>query len=102
MLTVFLYVAVAFARLFFPAEAKLAMEIADASLSSANAGLSASKSMGSSGNLRDVDLNETHTVWTKRLQLQLQKLHKTGIIYFKSYWCLIKTSRNVCLGPVLT
>ncbi|XP_021898330.1 BTB/POZ domain and ankyrin repeat-containing protein NPR2-like, partial [Carica papaya] len=68
---------VAFARLFFPAEAKLAMEIADASLSSANAGLSASKSMGSSGNLRDVDLNETHTVWTKRLQLQLQKLHKT-------------------------
>lgn len=68
---------VAFARLLFPTEARLAMEMADAhSTSMYNpSGLSASR--GSSGNLREVDLNETPSVRTKRLQARLQALIKT-------------------------
>lgn len=69
---------VAFARLLFPAEARVAMEIADASSTSPYTGLSASKgSKGSSGNLREVDLNETPSVRAKRLQSRLQVLLKT-------------------------
>ncbi|CAK7346638.1 unnamed protein product [Dovyalis caffra] len=68
---------VAFARLLFPAEARLAMDIANAVSTSMYTGLSASKSKGSSGNLREVDLNETPSVQTKRLQSRLQELHKT-------------------------
>lgn len=70
------FVAVAFARLFFPAEAKVAMEIADADNTIAYTGLVSSK--GSSGNLLKVDLNETPSVGTKRLQSRMQALMKTG------------------------
>ncbi|VVA29191.1 PREDICTED: regulatory [Prunus dulcis] len=66
---------VAFARLLFPAEAKLAMEMADACSTSMHTGLSTSR--GSSGNLREVDLNETPSGRTKRLQARMQALRKT-------------------------
>ncbi|KAJ7965036.1 putative Regulatory protein NPR1 [Quillaja saponaria] len=66
---------VAFARILFPAEARVAMEIADADSTSMYTGLSTRK--GSSGNLREVNLNETPSVQTKRLQLRLQALLKT-------------------------
>lgn len=68
---------VAFARLLFPAEARLAMDSANANSTSMYTGLLASKSKGSSGDLREVDLNETPTVQAKRLQSRLQALHKT-------------------------
>ncbi|XP_050380231.1 BTB/POZ domain and ankyrin repeat-containing protein NPR1-like [Argentina anserina] len=64
---------VAFARLLFPAEAKLAMEMADHPKS----GYSGLASKGSSGNLREVDLNETPSVRSKRLKEKLQALIKT-------------------------
>ncbi|VVA22683.1 PREDICTED: regulatory [Prunus dulcis] len=66
---------VAFARLLFPAEAKLAMVIAHAETTSEFAGRSSSK--GSSGNLMEVDLNETPTVQNKRLHSRLEALMKT-------------------------
>ncbi|KAK9267128.1 hypothetical protein L1049_009547 [Liquidambar formosana] len=70
---------VAFARLFFPLEAKLAMEIANAETTSEFAGLSSSKgsSKGSSGNLREVDLNETPIMQNKRLRSRMEALSKT-------------------------
>ncbi|CAL9016182.1 unnamed protein product [Prunus brigantina] len=74
---------VAFARLLFPAEAKLAMVIAHAETTSEFAGRSPSK--GSSGNLMEVDLNETPTVQNKRLHSRLEALMKTvnlGRCYF--------------------
>lgn len=74
----FVFVAVAFARLLFPAEARLAMEVADADAGSTFTGLSASK--GSSGNLREVNLNETPSLQSRRLQSRLHALLKTGII----------------------
>ena len=73
------FVSVAFARLFFPAEAKVAMEIADADSTIAYTGLVSSK--GSSGNLLKVDLNETPSVGTKRLQSRMQALMKTGTTF---------------------
>ena len=78
--TIFLYFTVAFARLLFPTEARLAMEMADAhsTFMYNPSGLSASR--GSSGNLREVDLNETPSVRTRRLQVRLQALIKTGIV----------------------
>ncbi|KAK1304530.1 Regulatory protein NPR3 [Acorus calamus] len=66
---------VAFARLFFPAEAKLAMEIAQAEMTSEFAGLLANR--GSSGNLREVDLNETPSVQKKRLRSRMDALMRT-------------------------
>ncbi|KAJ0081521.1 hypothetical protein Patl1_11805 [Pistacia atlantica] len=66
---------VAFARLFFPTEAKLAMDIAHAQTTSEFAGLSASK--GSSGNFREVDLNETPIMQSKRLRSRMEALMKT-------------------------
>ncbi|XP_030943184.1 BTB/POZ domain and ankyrin repeat-containing protein NPR1-like isoform X1 [Quercus lobata] len=66
---------VAFARLLFPTEAKLAMDIANAETTSEFSGLSASK--GSSGNLREVDLNETPIMQNKRLRSRLEALMKT-------------------------
>ncbi|KAF7842530.1 regulatory protein NPR3 [Senna tora] len=66
---------VAFARLFFPSEAKLAMDIAHAQTTSEFAGLTASK--GSNGNLREVDLNETPLVQNKRLLSRMEALMKT-------------------------
>ncbi|KAG5132588.1 hypothetical protein JHK82_023776 [Glycine max] len=68
---------VAFARLFFPSEAKLAMDIAHAETTSEFAGLSASNSKGSNGNLREVDLNETPIVQNKRLLSRMEALTKT-------------------------
>lgn len=37
------------------------------------------RSRGSSGNLREVDLNETPSMRTRKLQLKLQALVKTGM-----------------------
>ncbi|KAJ6294437.1 hypothetical protein OIU76_022499 [Salix suchowensis] len=66
---------VAFARLFFPAEAKLAMDTAHAATASEFTGLAASK--GSNGNLREVDLNETPVMQNKRLRSRMEALMKT-------------------------
>ncbi|KAL4572720.1 hypothetical protein LXL04_019503 [Taraxacum kok-saghyz] len=66
---------VAFARLLFPSEAKLAMEIAHAQTTSEFPGLLASK--GSNGNLREMDLNETPLVQNKRLLLRMEALSRT-------------------------
>ncbi|KAJ6337143.1 hypothetical protein OIU76_006921 [Salix suchowensis] len=68
---------VAFARLLFPAEARLAMDFANANSTSMNTGLLASKSKGSSGSLREVDLNESPAVQAVRLQSTLHALRKT-------------------------
>ena len=70
-----LSIAVAFARLLFPSEAKLAMDIANAETTSEFAGLS---SKGSNGNLRQVDLNETPIMQNKRLLARMEALMKTG------------------------
>ncbi|KDP22628.1 hypothetical protein JCGZ_02854 [Jatropha curcas] len=75
---------VAFARLFFPTEAKVAMDIAHAKTTHEFAGLSASKA---NGNLREVDLNETPITQNKRLLSRLEALMKTvemGRRYFPS------------------
>lgn len=66
---------VAFARLLFPAEAKLAMEIANAQTTSAYPGLLETK--GSNGNLREMDLNETPLVQKQRLISRMEALLKT-------------------------
>lgn len=66
---------VAFARVLFPSEAKLAMEIAHAQTTSEFPGLLASK--GSNGNLREMDLNETPLVQNKRLLLRMEALSRT-------------------------
>lgn len=65
---------VAFARLFFPTEAKLAMEIANAEKTSEFAG---SASKGSNGSLREVDLNETPIMQKERLHSRMEALSKT-------------------------
>ncbi|KAK9190923.1 hypothetical protein WN943_019533 [Citrus x changshan-huyou] len=70
-------VTVAFARLLFPSEARVATDRADADATNFYTGLSASKSKGSSGNLKEVDLNETPSMQAKRLQLRLHALLKT-------------------------
>ncbi|KAI3506306.1 hypothetical protein L1887_28663 [Cichorium endivia] len=66
---------VAFARLLFPSEAKLAMQIANAETTSAYPGLLAAK--GSNGNLNEMDLNETPSVRHKRLISRMEALLKT-------------------------
>ncbi|XP_035545414.1 BTB/POZ domain and ankyrin repeat-containing protein NPR1-like isoform X2 [Juglans regia] len=66
---------VAFARLFFPTEAKLAFDVAHAETISEFAGISASK--GSTGNLRAVNLNETPIMQNKRLRTRIEALMKT-------------------------
>ncbi|KAL4579609.1 hypothetical protein LXL04_015763 [Taraxacum kok-saghyz] len=66
---------VAFARLLFPSEAKLAMEIANVQTTSAYPGLLATK--GSNGNLREMDLNETPSVQKQRLISRMEALLKT-------------------------
>ncbi|CAI8586764.1 unnamed protein product [Vicia faba] len=63
---------VAFARLFFPAEARVAIENAEADSTPLYATLSALK-----GNIKEVDLNETPSFRTRKLQLRLQSLVKT-------------------------
>ncbi|KAA8537126.1 hypothetical protein F0562_029648 [Nyssa sinensis] len=74
-IVVYLYITVAFARLLFPTEAKLVMEIAHAETTSEFPGLLASK--GSSGNLREVDLNETPIMQNKRLRSRMETLSRT-------------------------
>ncbi|CAI9788026.1 unnamed protein product [Fraxinus pennsylvanica] len=66
---------VAFARMFFPTEAKLAMEIAHAETASELSGLLSSKS--SIGNLREVDLNETPHMQHKRFLARMETLSRT-------------------------
>lgn len=65
---------VKFAAMFFPAEAKIAMEIADAEWTPLYKGL-ASKS--SNLDFKEVDLNEGPALLANRLQLKLQALRKT-------------------------
>ncbi|KAH9770566.1 BTB/POZ domain and ankyrin repeat-containing protein NPR2 [Citrus sinensis] len=72
---------VAFVRL-FPSEARVAMEIAGADTAT---GLSALGQKGLSGNLKEIDLNETPSMQAKRRQLRLVTLLKTvetGHLYF--------------------
>ncbi|CAN6545834.1 unnamed protein product [Malus baccata var. baccata] len=74
---------VAIARLLFPAEAKLAMVVAHTEATPEFPKPSSSK--GSSGNLMEVDLNETPTMQNKRLHSRLEALMKTvrlGRCYF--------------------
>ncbi|KAL8508207.1 hypothetical protein ACS0TY_018700 [Phlomoides rotata] len=66
---------VAFARMFFPTEAKLAMEIAHAETTSDLAGLLSSRV--SSGNLMEVDLNETPISQKKKLISKIETLSRT-------------------------
>ncbi|XP_047330678.1 BTB/POZ domain and ankyrin repeat-containing protein NPR1-like [Impatiens glandulifera] len=66
---------VAFARVCFPSEAKLAMEIAHAETTSEFSGLLVSRD--SSGNLKEVDLNETPSMQNKRLLSRMEALSKT-------------------------
>lgn len=63
--------------MFFPTEAKLAMEIAHAETTSDLAGLLSSRV--SSGNLIEVDLNETPSSQKKRLISKIETLSRTGI-----------------------
>ncbi|CAN1810194.1 BTB/POZ domain and ankyrin repeat-containing protein NPR1 [Linum perenne] len=74
---------VAFARLFFPTEAKLAMDIANADTTPEFSGLAASRA--SSGNLREVDLNETPTMQKRRILTRLVALKKTGKLVIRSF-----------------
>lgn len=69
------YVAVAFATLFYPAEARVAIENAGADSTPRYASSTALK-----GNIKEVDLNETPSVRTRKLQLRLQSLLKIGMI----------------------
>ena len=88
----------AFARLFFPSEAKLAMVVAQSETTSEIAGISPSK--GSSGNLMEVDLNETPTVQKKRLHSRLESLMKTGnyilLVSEYTYKCFSTTWYFIC------
>lgn len=63
--------------MFFPTEAKLAMEIAHAETTSDLAGLLSSRAL--SGNLIEVDLNETPSSQKKRLISKIETLSRTGI-----------------------
>ncbi|KAF7030906.1 hypothetical protein CFC21_042342 [Triticum aestivum] len=65
---------VAFARLFFPAEAKVAMQIAQADVTPEVGVFSAAST---SGKLREVDLNETPVTKNKRLRSRVDALAKT-------------------------
>ncbi|WVZ68701.1 hypothetical protein U9M48_017609 [Paspalum notatum var. saurae] len=65
---------VAFARLFFPAEAKVAMQIAQADTTEEFGGIAAAST---SGKLREVDLNETPVTQNKRLRSRVDALMKT-------------------------
>ncbi|CAA0823837.1 Regulatory protein NPR3 [Striga hermonthica] len=66
---------VAFARMFFPTEAKLAMEIAHAETTTELTSLLCSR--GSSGNLMEVDLNETPITQNKKLISRIETLSRT-------------------------
>lgn len=62
--------------MFFPTEAKLAMDIAHADLASLLA------SRMSSENLMEVDLNETPSFQKKRLISNIETLSRTGINFY--------------------
>ncbi|KAL5209936.1 hypothetical protein ABZP36_005559 [Zizania latifolia] len=64
---------VAFARIFFPAEAKLVMRIAQADSTEEFAGLTSANF----SKLKEVDLNETPTMQNKRLRERFDALTKT-------------------------
>ncbi|EMS49421.1 Regulatory protein NPR3 [Triticum urartu] len=64
---------VAFARIFFPSEAKLVMRIAQADSTEEFAGLTSANF----SKLKEVDLNETPTMQNKRLRERLDALTKT-------------------------
>ncbi|BAT80808.1 hypothetical protein VIGAN_03041800 [Vigna angularis var. angularis] len=66
---------VLFARLLFPAEARVAIENAEADSSSLYANESALK--GTNGKLKEVDLNESPSARARKLQLRLHALMKT-------------------------
>lgn len=70
------FLAVALARMLFPQEATLAMEIAHADSTSEFTGLSTTN--GLCRNPRGVDLNELPSEQVKRLQERLVALLKTG------------------------
>ncbi|XAR52815.1 hypothetical protein NMG60_11021093 [Bertholletia excelsa] len=76
MRLIFLENRVAFARLLFPAEARLAMNIAHADATSEFAGFSESKG-SCGGNFREVDLNEIPSDQIKRLRSRLEALQQT-------------------------
>uniref|UniRef100_A0A0D9V652 BTB domain-containing protein n=1 Tax=Leersia perrieri TaxID=77586 RepID=A0A0D9V652_9ORYZ len=65
---------VAFARLFFPAEAKVAMQIAQADTTPEFGGIPAAST---SGKFKEVDLNETPVTQNKRLRSRVDALMKT-------------------------
>lgn len=65
------------AQLFFPTEAKVAMDIANVEGTSEFTGLPL-PSNGLSGNLSQVDLNETPLMQTQRLLTRMEALMKTG------------------------
>ncbi|CAL0315865.1 unnamed protein product [Lupinus luteus] len=71
---------VAFARLLFPAEARVAMENAEAELTSLYS--SSTDMKGSSDNLKEVDLNETPSVRTEKLVYSLLKTVENGRRFF--------------------
>lgn len=67
------------AQLFFPAEADVAMDIANVEGTSECTGLLIPPpSNGTTGNLGQVDLNETPYVQTKRMLTRMEALMKTG------------------------
>ncbi|KAJ0262702.1 Regulatory protein NPR3 [Hirschfeldia incana] len=68
---------VGLAQLFFPTEAKVAMDIANVEGTSEFTGLPP-PSNGLTGNLSQVDLNETPHMQTKRLLTRMEALMKTG------------------------
>lgn len=63
----------------FPAEAKVAMEIADAEWTSLYKGLA---SKGLNRDFKDVDLNEAPALHANGLHSKLQALRKTGMNWF--------------------
>uniref|UniRef100_J3L4G2 NPR1/NIM1-like C-terminal domain-containing protein n=2 Tax=Oryza brachyantha TaxID=4533 RepID=J3L4G2_ORYBR len=65
---------VSFARLFFPVEAKVAMQIAQADTTTEFGGIAAAST---SGKLKEVDLNETPVTQNKRLRSRVDALMKT-------------------------
>ncbi|KAL0352704.1 UNVERIFIED_CONTAM: BTB/POZ domain and ankyrin repeat-containing protein NPR1 [Sesamum angustifolium] len=83
---------VAFARMFFPTEAKLAMEIAHAETTSVLAGLLSSR--GSSGNLMEVDLNETPITQNKRLLSRIETLSRTVVCFDLMKSVLVELGRH--------
>lgn len=83
---------VAFARLLFPSEAKLAMEVAHAQTTSMYPGLLASK--GSNSDLREMDLNETPLVQNTRLLSRMEALSRTGRSSNSRYVCYVE--KMVC------